>query len=80
MESSCARKSHCDVGKMDRATAVDDVEVYDSPASYGRAQQAVANDMLIIGVPASIRTTLGVSGEWDDINSMANVELGASSI
>ncbi len=56
MESSCARKSNCDVGKMHRATAVDDVEVYDSPASYGRAQQAVANDMLIIGVPDNTRS------------------------
>jgi hypothetical protein len=65
---------------MLRATAVENVEVYESPGSYGRAQHTVADDMLIIGVPAAIRATLGVSGEWDDKNSTAIVELGAKSI
>lgn len=62
--------------------AIENVEVYDSPGSYGRDPEShvVGNDMLIIGVPAAIREKLRISGRWDDESSRATVEFGDNSM
>ena len=62
--------------------AIENVEVYDSPGSYGRGPEThvVGNDMLIIGVPRAMRESLRISGRWDDENSRATVEFGGNSI
>ena len=78
-KSKTVRGSRCVIKML---LAVENVEVYDSPGSYGRGPEThvVGNDMLIIGVPRAMRESLRISGRWDDENSRATVEFGGNSI
>jgi len=55
------------------SNAVTNVEVYDSPANYGRYQ--IGNTDLIIGLPKEIRAALQITGQWGK-NEMVVVHHG----
>jgi len=76
--SRCGGDDDDDDDDYDDDVTVTGVEVYDSPGQYGT--NTVSNDMILIGVPAEIRSTLGVSGKWSDPRSVATVSHGCKHI